>query len=48
MGEVFLYTKDAEINSQHLKALRAAGFIPVKVASMDAVKLEVDDVGPVV
>lgn len=39
MSEVFLYTPEANINSTHLEALRKNGFIPVKVASMDAVKI---------
>lgn len=39
VAEIFLYTPDADINSTHLQALRKAGFVPVKVKSMDAVKV---------
>jgi hypothetical protein len=38
MAEIFLYTPDAKLNSMHLKAMREAGIIPVKVAELAAVK----------
>lgn len=39
MSEIFLYTKDAEIPSAQLEALKRAGYVPVKVATLDQVKI---------
>lgn len=39
MSEIFLYTPNAKPTDYALKQLRAAGYIPVKVASLDDVRL---------
>lgn len=37
--EIFLYTDETEIDSETLKALADDGYIPVKVKSLDSVKI---------
>lgn len=36
---IFLYTEAAQIDAHTRKAMVAAGFLPVKVSSLDAVKI---------
>lgn len=36
---IFLYTKDASLGEEERKLVIAAGYIPVEVASFDAVKI---------
>jgi hypothetical protein len=38
-GVIFLYTDAAQIDARTRKAMTASGFLPVKVASLDAVRL---------
>ena len=38
MADIFLYTPETRLNSMHIKVLREAGIIPIKVASLDSVK----------
>jgi hypothetical protein len=38
VAEIFLYTPETQLNSMHLKALRKAGLVPIKVGRLDSVK----------
>lgn len=38
MSRIFLYTESAELDARTRKAMVVAGYLPVKVAALDAVK----------